>query len=321
MPDFYGSKELLTFTTVFLGIFIEAAPFLLLGTLASGLLEVFVSREDLTKVVPRGIIPATLMGGIMGFAFPVCECGVVPVTRRLFTKGFPISAGIAFLLAAPIINPVALASTYAAYGFDNILILRFVMGFTIPVVIGLIFTLSEAPRRILLPQLNLAPIGGASGLENVERLENSPLDIKKPQEPLPVRLKSATRIASDEFFDMAKYLIIGSMLAALMQTFVSRAYLEQHIGSGPVLSVIFMQVLAFVLSICSTVDAFISLSFASQFTTGSILGFLVFGPMVDIKSTLMFLQVFRRKIVFYLIALPFLLTLLVAVFINLNVGI
>lgn len=314
--------EVNTFTTVFLGIFIEAAPFLLLGTIASGLLEVFVSREDLTKVVPRGIIPATLMGGVMGFAFPVCECGVVPVTRRLFRKGFPISAGIAFLLAAPIINPVALASTYAAYGFGNVLILRFVMGFTIPVSIGLIFVLSEAPRRILLPQHNLAPIMGASGLGDVERLDKPAIHIKKtPHDPLPVRLKTATRIASDEFFDMAKYLIIGSMLAALMNTFVSQDYLREHIGSGPVLSVIFMQVLAFVLSICSTVDAFISLSFANQFTTGSILGFLVFGPMVDIKSTLMFLQVFRRKIVFYLIALPFLLTLLVSVFINLNVGI
>jgi hypothetical protein len=311
-------SEVTTFTTVFLGIFIEAAPFLLLGTLASGLLEVFVSREDLTRVVPRGIIPATIMGGMMGFAFPVCECGVVPVTRRLFKKGFPISAGIAFLLAAPIINPVAIASTYAAYGFSDMLILRFVMGFSIPVTIGLIFALSEAPRRILLPQLNLAPVAGASGLGDAKHLNPSS---PKPQEPIAIRLKSATRIASDEFFDMAKYLIIGSILAALMQTFVSRAYLEQHIGSGPVLSVIFMQVLAFVLSVCSTVDAFISLSFRSQFTTGSLLGFLVFGPMVDIKSTLMFLQVFRRKIVFYLIALPFLLTLLVAVFINLNVGI
>lgn len=314
--------EITTFTTVFLGIFIEAAPFLLLGTIASGLLEVFVSREDLTRVVPRGIIPATIMGGMMGFAFPVCECGVVPVTRRLFRKGFPISAGIAFLLAAPIINPVAIASTYAAYGFSNMLILRFAMGLSIPITIGLIFALSEAPGRILLPQHNLAPVMGASGLGDVERLDKSAIHIKKlPQDPLPVRLKAATRIASDEFFDMAKYLIIGSILAALMQTFISRAYLEQHIGSGPVLSVIFMQVLAFVLSVCSTVDAFISLSFRSQFTTGSLLGFLVFGPMVDIKSTLMFLQVFRRKIVFYLIALPFLLTLLVAVFINLNVGI
>ena len=118
---------------------------------------------------------------------------------------------------------------------------------------------------------------------------------------------------------MAKFLILGSVLAALMQTYVPREDILS-LGSGPVTSVIFMQVFAFVLSVCSTVDAFISLSFVNEFTTGSILGFLVFGPMVDIKSTLMFLTVFRRNVVFYLIALPFLLVLLVSVFINLNVA-
>ena len=79
------------FSTRFLGIFIEAAPFLLLGTAVSGLLEVFVSREDVTRWLPRNPILATIAGAFMGFAFPVCECGVVPVTRRLFTKGLPMS--------------------------------------------------------------------------------------------------------------------------------------------------------------------------------------------------------------------------------------
>ena len=154
MPD-----NVLVFTTVFLGIFIEAAPFLLLGTLASGLVEVFVSRDDMTKVIPRGILPATIMGGMLGFAFPVCECGVVPLTRRLFKKGFPVSAGIAFLLAAPTINPVAIASTYAAYGVSEVLILRFVMGLLIPVTIGLIFAFKGTRFHILLPR-NLVPVSG-----------------------------------------------------------------------------------------------------------------------------------------------------------------
>lgn len=84
------------FTTIFLGIFIEAAPFLLIGTLASGLVEVFVSRDDMAKLVPRGLIPATIMGGVLGLAFPVCECGVVPFTRRLFKKAFHYRRGLPF---------------------------------------------------------------------------------------------------------------------------------------------------------------------------------------------------------------------------------
>ncbi len=301
-----------TFTTVFLGIFIEAAPFLLLGTLTSGLLEVFVSREDITRLVPRGLIPATMMGGMLGLVFPVCECGVVPVTRRLYKKGFPVSAGIAFLLAAPIINPVTLASTYAAYGFGDVLILRFLLGLLIPITIGLIFAFGGTPARILLPH-SLAPVTGGSGLD-VEQIH-----IKKPKEPLSIQVRKASRIAGDEFFEMAQYLIFGAMLAALMQTYVNRDDFLQ-VASGPVTSVFVLQVLGFVLSVCSTVDAFIARAFPPGLTTGSILSFLVFGPMVDIKSTLMFLKVFRQNVVFYLIVLPFLLVMLVTVFINLNVG-
>src|SRR5687767_13132719 len=115
------------FATRFLGIFIEAAPFLLLGTLASGLIEAFVRREDITRILPRNPIAATVVGAMMGFLFPVCECGVVPVTRRLFNKGLPMSVGIAFLLSAPVMNPVVLASTYAAFGWGPILYGRYII--------------------------------------------------------------------------------------------------------------------------------------------------------------------------------------------------
>ncbi|NJN55809.1 MAG: hypothetical protein HC804_14335, partial [Anaerolineae bacterium] len=108
--------RLQTFTTIFLGIFIEAVPFLLAGSLVSGFIAVFVDRDTITRYVPRRAVPAALTGALMGFAFPVCECGVVPVTRRLYQKGLPLPVGIAFLLSAPVINPVVLASTYVAFG-------------------------------------------------------------------------------------------------------------------------------------------------------------------------------------------------------------
>lgn len=311
-------EELTTFTTIFLGIFIEAAPFLLLGSLASGLVEVFISKDDMARVVPRNLFAATIAGGMMGFVFPVCECGVVPLVRRLFNKGIPISMGIAFLLAAPIINPVSLASTYAAYGFGEMLILRFMTGLFVATSVGLLFSLNPRPLSILRPSSVPAFAGASPQVGKVEKLNL--VKVQKPIEPMHVRLQKALRLASDDFFDMGKYLVIGSMLAATMQTIVPQARLAE-LGSGPVSSVLTMQLLAFVLSVCSTVDAFISLAFRNTFTTGSILSFLVFGPMVDIKSTMMFLNVFNRKIVLYLILLPFLMTLLIGIFINLNVGI
>lgn len=297
------------FTTVFLGIFIEAAPFLLLGTVASGLVEVFVSREEIARLFPRHAVLATFAGAVMGFAFPVCECGVVPLTRRLFKKGLPVSAGIAFLLAAPILNPVVLASTFAAYGFGTVLLARFGMGLIVALGVGLVFALNERPMRLLQPQA-FAPITGGSGEIAVSIA---------PVQPIRERFGQAMRIAADEFFEMGRYLVLGSVLAALMQTVVPQSTLLA-LGSGAVVSVVVMQVLAYILSVCSTVDAFLSLAFVNSFTTGSILGFLVFGPMADIKSTLMFLGVFRRKYVAYLIVLPFLTTMLLSVFINLNLS-
>ncbi len=304
-PDLIPSglnEKFQTFVTIFLGIFIEAVPFLLAGSLVSGLIEVFVDKGSLARYVPRRAVPAAFVGSLLGFAFPVCECGVVPVTRRLYQKGLPVSVGIAFLLSAPVINPVVLVSTYVAFGWGPVLIGRFVFTILIAFIVGLIFQFAPA-QEILLPNED----GGHEHDHFVRENGRSQ------------KLWQSMNIAGDDFIDMVRYLIIGSMLAATMQTFVPQSTLIAF-GSGPVTSVVAMMVLAFVLSICSTVDAFLALSFVNSFTTGSILSFLVFGPMVDIKSSLMFLGVFRRRVVLYLILLPLTLTMLITVFINLNLG-
>ena len=294
------------FTTRFLGIFIEAAPFLLLGTLVSGLLDVFISRDDIARLTPRSPALATIAGAFMGFVFPVCECGVVPVVRRLFGKGLPMSVGVTFLLAAPVMNPIVVASTFTAFGWGPIFIGRFVITAVVAIGAGLVFALGARPQDVLLPR-GLMPAAGGSG--------DALPAYQRPA--LGAGLLRALGIAADEFFEMGRYLVIGSMLAAGMQTLVAQDVLLA-LGTGPVTSVSVMQIMAFVLSVCSTVDAFLALAFVGTFTTGSILAFLTFGPMVDIKSTMMFLGVFQRRVVAYLILLPLLMTLLIGVWINLN---
>jgi uncharacterized membrane protein YraQ (UPF0718 family) len=306
-----ASTILTIFATRFLGIFIEAVPFLLLGTLVSGLLESFVSADDIARWTPRNPILATIAGSFMGFIFPVCECGVVPVVRRLFNKGLPMSVGVTFLLSAPVMNPVVLVSTYIAFGFGPVLIGRFVITALVTIAVGLVFVLGARPQDILQPQ-SLMPVMGGSG-------DFTPTYARTQRPALLPGLRKSLDLASDEFFEMGRYLIIGSMLAAGMQTFISQEVLLA-LGEGPVISVITMQAFAFVLSVCSTVDAFLALAFVGTFTTGSILAFLTFGPMVDIKSMLMFLGVFRRRTVAYLVLLPFLMTLLVGIWVNLNLA-
>jgi len=301
-----------TFSTRFLGIFIEAVSFLLLGTLISGLLESFVTHDDIVRLMPKRTLPAVLIGSFLGFIFPVCECGVVPVTRKLYKKGLPVSVGITFLLAAPVMNPIVLASTYAAFGFGPILIGRFVISWVMAVGIGLLFSAQPHAQRVINPSA-FAMISGGSE----EALSLAPA-IPTPRMTLWPGLRHALNAASGEFFEMGRYLIIGSLLAALMQTVVSRDALK-GLASNPVNSVLVMAGLAFILSLCSTVDAFIARSFLQTFTVGSVLTFLTFGPMVDIKTTSMYLGTFRRRTVLYLVVLPFLMSVLFGVWLNLNV--
>ncbi len=141
-----------TFVTIFLGIFIEATPFLLAGSIVSGLLAVFVDQAMIARFAPRQPLLAALAGACMGLIFPVCECGVVPVTRRLYEKGLPMSVGIAFLLAAPVINPVVIFSTWSAFGFGEILWRALPLAFWWQLLVGLIFQFAK-PQEVLLPEV------------------------------------------------------------------------------------------------------------------------------------------------------------------------
>lgn len=292
------------FATRFLGIFVEAAPFLLLGSITSGLIEIFIKTEDILRWLPRNRLGAALGGTFLGLAFPVCECGVVPVARRLFTKGLPLSMGVAFLLAAPFMNPIVFASTYIAFGFGPVLVGRFVITAVVAIAVGLVIGSFAQPEDALKPQ-SMQPSADSQP-------RTSPA-------PLGSRLLRALHIAGDEFFEMGRFLVAGSALAALMQTAVPQESLLT-LGTGPVLSVLFLQILAYILSVCSTVDSFLALAFVNTFTTGAIVSFLSFGPMVDIKSSLMFGGVFKRRIVLYLILMPFAMNLLAGVFINAALG-
>lgn len=302
------------YVTVFLGIFIEAAPFLLLGTAVSGLIAVFITADDIARFVPRNKILATVMGALLGMVFPVCECGVVPVVRRLYQKGFPISAGVAFLLGGPVLNPIVIASTYAAFGIGPIFWSRIGFTFLIAVGVGMVFLAQPNVVKVLRP-LTLAPMAAGGAERGADLIAVSEIQV----ETFARKLQRAFGVAADEFFDMGRYLIAGALIATTLQTFVPQPALAS-IGAGPATSVLALSALAFVLSVCSTVDAFLALSFVNTFTAGAIVAFLVFGPMVDIKSSLMFLGVFRRRVVVYLILLPLLAGLAVGLFVNFNLA-
>lgn len=294
-----------TFVTIFMGIFIEAVPFLLAGAIVSGFISEFVRPVWIRRLVPQHPLGAALAGALLGMTFPVCECGVVPVTRRLYQKGLPLTSGVTFLLAAPVLNPVVIVSTLTAYGWSPVFWGRMGGALLIAVAVGALFHDME-PDAVL--KLNTFDRDSSSVIAPVKTEVSTRLATAR-------RLWRAMASAGDEFLDMIQYLVMGCLLAAGMQILVPRSAMLAW-GDGPLLSVGAMMLLAFVLSVCSTVDAFVSLAFANTFAPGAVLAFLVFGPMVDVKNLLLFRQIFRPRAIIYLVALPMLMTAIFAVAYN-----
>ncbi len=255
--------------------------------------------------MPRNRFLGVLMGTFAGFVFPVCECGVVPVVRQLYSKHLPAPVGLAFLMAAPVMNPIVLLSTWTAFGFGPVLVGRYLITAIVAIATGMVFSLRGERLEMRQPQLVAQPVTPEQPLSAFER-QVAPM----------ARLGAAMRVAVDEFFDMGRFLVVGSLLAAGMQTLVSQDLLAS-LGQGPFASVLTMQAVAFVLSVCSTVDAFLALAFVGTFSTGSLLAFLTFGPMVDIKTTTMFLGVFKRKTVMWLTVVPLVITAIAGITLNL----
>jgi hypothetical protein len=328
--------------TLFLSLLVEAFPFLLLGVLFSALLQFFVDERKLVKWMPRNAFLGALFGSCIGFLFPVCECGNVPVARRLLMQGVPSSVAIGFLLGAPTINPIVFWATWTAFRDQpEIVFLRIGCSLIIATLIGWIFSVQRDLRPLLQPAVAMAmPVKNREQGDKTQPVSpilqsgtyflgqsNQPLDLVEfqqtaaaaiAQKPWSYKLPLMLDAMLQEMRELGGVLILGSAIAAGVQAFVPREAVLS-LGQGPVSSIVAMMLLAAIVSICSTVDAFFALSFSSTFTTGSILAFLVLGPMIDLKGIGLMLSIFKPRAVFYLFGLASLLTFLFALFINLYV--
>lgn len=284
--------QMQSFKTIFLSIALEAMPFILIGVIVSSFIQVFVPDHWIRKAMPKHPIAGVVVGGLLGIILPLCECGMIPVVRRLVQKGMPLYIGIVYILAGPIINPVVYASTAMAFrSVPDLIWLRMALAFVVAVVIGLCIHrwVRTNPFR---------PIPGSTGHgshDHPHHDHSHDHHHHQHSHGKGNRFASALSHISDEFFDMGKYLLLGCIITAAFQVFISREFILT-IGEG-MSSHLFMAGFAYLLSICSTSDAFIASSFIGTFSTGSLLTFLVFGPMLDLKNTIVMLSVLRARFV------------------------
>jgi uncharacterized membrane protein YraQ (UPF0718 family) len=287
------SELFLQMNTIFISILIEALPFILLGVLISGIIQIFVTEEMMARIIPKNKIFAVFSAAFIGAIFPACECGIVPITRRLMAKGVPLYAAIPFMLTGPVINPIVLFSTYIAFGNNwDMVLYRGGIALLVALIVGGLLSIQFKDSQ----------------------LKNDVAD-HVHRKSLKGKFIGMLKHSIDELFSVGKFLILGAFVAALIQTTVKTSTLLD-IGQGPLSSNLVMMGLAYVLSLCSEADAFVAASFRSTFSTGSLVAFLVFGPMLDIKNTLMLLGTFKSKFVLYLMGYITILVAIITLFIK-----
>jgi len=285
-----------TMGVIFVSIVVEALPFVLIGAVVSAAVATFVSDRvfgDLARL-PRALqVPGAAAAGA---CFPVCECGSVPVARRLLLRGGDRAAAITFMLAAPVLNPIVLGATWIAYSSRGqaleMTASRAALGLAVAVAVGLV--VARFSRGGLLRGSEDA---GAAG----------PVEPDPAAEACDHALGAGgarggafvTHLVGDFLF-MGRFLVLGAGVAAAIQTLLPQTLLA-GIGGAPVVAVLTMVGLAMALSLCSAADSFVAVSFTA-FPVSAQLGFLVVGPVIDAKLAFLYGATFRARFMVVLVA-------------------
>ena len=275
---------------------------MLVGVFASAIVQEYLSGGLVMRWMRRRPLPAIVLGALGGLLVPVCDCGAVPVARQLIAKGVPVSAGLTFLLAAPVVNPIVLVATALAFqGNIGVVVLRASMTLSVALGVGWLACVLLPDARLKLPGLTQVPADPDKDVRGCPTTR--------------ARLSAIVSQASVEFFDIFFFVALGGLFTAATQTFVPRADLA-GLGSRPVASVLALMPAASVLSICSEADAFVARAFAGAFSPGSVLAFMTIGQIVDLRNGPLLWRTLGPRLLVLIVAVGYGLVLLEGVALN-----
>ncbi|HEY2584465.1 MAG TPA: permease [Tepidisphaeraceae bacterium] len=352
-----GTSAGATLGLSFVSIILEALPFVMLGSLLGGLFEVFVSREWVVRLLPERKVYAILVAAGLGLLLPVCECAVIPFTRRLVRKGVPFSTAVAYLLAGPIVNVLVGSATLMAYGWNwHVLAARMGFGYFVAVAVALAMDRWFPGQTALIdPAMNGASSCGhdhshhtgccddhahdhepahahasccgehqhehqhehvathdadhshahaATETREVAHAHAANDHAGSAKPSIRNRLADAINHAGDDFLQVGQFLVLGAFVASVCQTLIPRQTF-MTMAHAPALAIAVMMGLAVVLNLCSGADAFVAASFRSVLPLSAQMGFMVLGPMLDLKLSAMYLSLIRKRAFVALVVLMY----------------
>ena len=313
------------FALAFLSILFEGAPFILLGTLISGFVDIYLPAGTMDRFLPKNRGLAVVVAGLLGAVFPVCECAVVPVIRRLVGKGLPVACALTYMLAAPIFNPITAISTWKAFQGQQAGLMtgsRLLLGLLLAVAVGLIasrlshHTILKAKLADSLDDGDAKPVVPPASThaccDHDHSHHSGACDhghahthgagccghVHQPSQD--ARLIAAFRSALKDFVEVGVYFTIGVAITALFNTGIAPgAKWLDGLAQNPTAAPAALMGLAFILSLCSTSDAFIAATLA-KFSFGAKLAFLTFGPMMDVKLLFLYQSVLNKRFILWL---------------------
>ena len=290
---------------IFISIFFESLPFLLLGSLISSIIETYISSDRISDFIPKNKILGSIIGVFLGFFLPACDCAVIPITKRLLKKKVPINVAVSFMLASPIINPIVLLSTYKAFYKTNpeIFWYRLLFGIIISLIIGIIMEIIFNKKMVIRNGILDDEEKCCHHNEEIEIIDDEKCHCHK-KHSLKKDFILICKHTANDLFEVVKYLMFGALLASLVQVLLPRNILLIF-NNNQVLSIIVLMLFAYLISLCSTSDSFIGKSLLSIFNKNSIIAYLLLGPMIDIKNTIVLLGNYKKKFVWTLISLIF----------------
>ena len=297
-------QDVFQFVKTFVSIIWEAFPFVVLGAVIAGILEEVVPQQAISKLVPKKTVLAVAMGALMGLIFPMCECGIVPVMRRLLRKGLPLGTCVAYMLAGPIINLIVISSTAVAFGPHGIgpqmVALRVGLGFIVAVTTASLVQAQyrKYGNRLLTPLAMPQPAKVVQTPQTTDQNQVHPSEFRAGESrPIAKRIGNISETALHDFVDIMVFLTLGACIAGVVKVWGPTPDEVQSMSQGyPALTIVGMMVMAVVMCLCSEADAFVAASFTTMHASAKV-AFLVLGPMFDLKLLLMFTRVFRRKVI------------------------
>lgn len=276
------STKVNDFFILLFSILVEGMPFILIGAVLSSVVAIYFPQKKLLGILPKKKFPQLLTVSLIGNIFPVCECGNVPFARRLIKKNLPHYLALTFLLAAPVVNPIVIVSTLAAFPGDHmILVYRLVFSLIIAIGAGYLFSYFSA-KNVLNKKLEQECCA-------------------HPHDHHEAESKSIANIVKKEFLEITSIFLFGAAIAATIQLFLPQDLILSF-QQSEWMSILAMMALAFIISICSNVDAFFALAYSQIFPTSSIIAFLVFGPMIDIKAIPMLRLIFNWRAIVMIVS-------------------